>query len=187
LEPHPYIEPRVIIEIGARSLLEPSSEREIKTILYEVFPQQSYSGKPFIIPVVDPMRTFLEKAFLLQEEFLKPPEKMRHFRLSRHLYDLEKMMDTEHAAAALADYTFYASIIEHREKFNHIRGLDYSGHSPHLINFIPPASMLSKWEADYIAMRANMIYGEAHSFDILLERLNALKERFRMINIPVIK
>lgn len=184
LEPNPYIADKVIIEIGGRSLREPSSNREIKTILHEVFSTQAFSGKPFSIPTVDPMRTFLEKAFLLHEEFSKPPEKVRHDRLSRHLYDLEKLMDTEYAAAALGDYSFYTSIVDHRIKFNVIRGLDYSGHVPSRINFIPPAAIIGKWETDYIAMRQSMIYGDTHEFAVLIKRLYELQDRFRLVLLP---
>jgi len=182
LEPNPYIAAdKVIIEIGGRSLREPSSNREIKTILHEVFPTQAFSGKPFSVSTVDPMRTLLEKAFLLHEEFSKPPEKVRHDRLSRHLYDLEKLMDTEYAAAALNDYDFYTSIVDHRMKFNPIRGLDYSGHAPSRINFIPPDAIIGKWEADYIAMRQSMIYGDTHEFAVLIQRLHELQGHFRLL------
>lgn len=181
LEPDPYLSERVLIEIGARSLREPSSHREIKTILSEVFPDQSFSGKAFSIPTVEPRRTFLEKAFLLHEEFLKPQEKIRHNRLSRHLYDLEKIMDTEHANAALSDYDFYKSIIDHRMKFNAIRGMDYAGHEPSQISFIPPTAIIGQWESDYMAMRNSMIYGDAHDFKVLIQRLHELQSRFRLI------
>jgi hypothetical protein len=181
LDPNPYIADKVLIEIGGRSLREPSSDREIKTMLYEVFPGQPFSGKPFLVPTVNPMRTFLEKAFLLHEEFSKPLGKIRHNRLSRHLYDLEKLMDTEYAAAALADYEFYSSLITHRSQFNAIRGLDYAGHIPDQINFIPPAEIIALWEADYAAMRENMIYGHTHAFDKLMDRLHELLRRFRQI------
>lgn len=181
LDPNPYIADKVLIEIGGRSLREPSSDREIKTMLYEVFPDQPFSGKPFLVPTVNPMRTFLEKAFLLHEEFSKPPEKIRHTRLSRHLYDLEKLMDTEYATTALADYEFYTSLITHRAQFNAIRGLDYAGHIPDQINFIPPADIIALWEADYAAMRENMIYGHTHTFDKLIDRLHELLKRFRQI------
>lgn len=184
LEPYQYIAEKVLIEIGGRSLREPASNREIKTILYEVFPTQALSGKPFMIPTVDPMRTFLEKAFLLHEEFSKPPEKIRHDRLSRHLYDLEKLMDTEHAAAALTNYDFYISIVEHRIKFNTIRGLDYSGHTPSRINFIPPDDVIGKWEADYKTMRQSMIYGDTLEFGILIQRLYKLQGRFKLSLLP---
>ncbi|HEX9513227.1 MAG TPA: nucleotidyl transferase AbiEii/AbiGii toxin family protein [Puia sp.] len=184
LEPDVYIAERVLIEIGARSLREPSSNREIKTILYEVFPDQPFAGMPFTIPVVDPKRTFLEKSFLLHEEFSKLPEKIRHDRLSRHLYDLERLMDTEHAVAALDDDDFYARIIEHRQHFNGIRGMDYSFHDHAHINFIPPDAVISQWESDYVEMRRVMIYGKSHEFSILIQRLQELLQRFRLRGIP---
>ena len=180
LAPDDYITERVLIEIGARSLREPSSGRKIKTILHEVFPEQPFSGTPFIIPTVDPKRTFLEKTFLLHEEFSKPPEKIRHDRLSRHLYDLERLMDTEHAAAAIADHDFYFSLIEHRQNFNAIRGLDYSLHRHAHISFIPPDSIVRRWESDYAEMRRVMIYGPSLEFPELMQRLQELQQRIRV-------
>ena len=60
--------------------------------------------------------TFLEKAFLLNGEFQK--EKPRSRRMSRHLYDLEKLMDTKnYGKAALEDTALYQAIVEHRRKF----------------------------------------------------------------------
>lgn len=93
-----YIREQVLIEIGARSLREPSSLRQISTILSSVFSGQSFVGNPFEIMVVEPHRTMLEKIFLLHEEFLQPPEKGRYIRLSRHLYDLERLMDVDSGA-----------------------------------------------------------------------------------------
>ncbi|MDR0573322.1 MAG: nucleotidyl transferase AbiEii/AbiGii toxin family protein [Tannerella sp.] len=49
------------------------------------------------IPTVIPERTFLEKTFLLHEEFQKPQERIRVDRMTRHIYDLEKLMDTDFA------------------------------------------------------------------------------------------
>lgn len=179
-----YIAEQVLIEIGARSLREPSSNRQIKTILYEVFPTQPFAGEPFYVPTIDPKRTFLEKAFLLHEEFSKPGEKIRFQRLSRHIYDLEKLMDTEHAAAAMKDEAFYAAVVEHRQNFNAIRGLDYSFHAPTSIMFIPPDTVIGQWEADYAEMRRVMIYGKSHEFPILMQRMHELLHRFRYMRLP---
>ncbi|ATA76304.1 hypothetical protein CGC47_01180 [Capnocytophaga canimorsus] len=44
-----------------------------------------FTEDSFLVPSVNPERTFLEKIFLLHEEFQKPKEKMRVNRLSRHL------------------------------------------------------------------------------------------------------
>ena len=53
------------------------------------------------IRTVSPARTFLEKAFLLCEEFQK--YEPRTHRMTRHFYDLEKLMQTPYAAMALND------------------------------------------------------------------------------------
>ena len=50
-----------------------------------------------------PQRTFLEKLFLLHEEFAKPQADIRVDRMSRHIYDICKMADTPIADQALAD------------------------------------------------------------------------------------
>ena len=58
------------------------------------YPEQSFSEKSKEIPSVNPERTFLEKIFLLHEEFQKTAEKIRVDRLSRHLYDLYALSKT---------------------------------------------------------------------------------------------
>ena len=80
-----YLPQRVLIEVSSRSLMEPIEERKINSILSESFPQQSFVSVPFTIPTVLPQRTFLEKIFLLHEEFSQEAEKIRIDRLSRHL------------------------------------------------------------------------------------------------------
>jgi len=181
LEADGYLTEKVIIEIGARSLMEPASDRNIHTIIGTVMFNRPFSGTPFTVLTVDPKRTFLEKVFLLHEEFSKPQEKMRHERMSRHLYDLEKLMDTEFGIAAIKDPGLYNLIVRHRAKYTAIRGLDYNGHSPAAINFLPPAAILPQWERDYGLMQGSMIYGSSPSFKVLLERMEELRSRFRAI------
>lgn len=176
-----YLKQQVLIEIGARSLTEPRSNKEINSIISSTIAKQLYSGKPFLVPTVEPHRTFLEKIFLLHEEFSLPQEKIRVERLSRHLYDLEKLMDTEHGQKALGDFDLFMSIVRHREKYTPIRQLDYSTHTPDRISIIPPAIVIEAWEKDYKAMTGYMIYGEAKKFEVLIKRIEVLQERVRNI------
>ena len=134
-----------------------------------------------MVETVEPRRTFLEKAFLLHEEFLKPEEQIRHERMSRHLYDLERLMDTVHGNEALKDMALYDNIVAHRKKFNLLRGIHYDLHTPSKINFIPPKGKLPVWEEDYRQMRNSMIYGKALEFKKLISRMEELTERFRKI------
>ena len=176
-----YIREKVLIEIGSRSLIEPSQIVEMRSIIANSYPESSFADPFTGIPTVIPQRTFLEKAFLLHEEFQKSERSIRIERMSRHLYDLERLMDTDFASDALNDVPLYRSIVDHRSKLTAISGLDYSTHSPESINFVPPASVMEKWRDDYSAMQASMIYGLSLSFGKLIERISELNERFRKI------
>jgi hypothetical protein len=176
-ERDPYLKPGVLVEVGSRSLKEPFTQRTFGTLISEVYSNSPFTDRPISIPVVNPERTFLEKIFLLHEEFQKVPEKIRVERLSRHLYDIEILSRTEYAEIALQDTKLYDTIVLHRSKFTPISGVDYSRHKPVNIQFIPPKTLLKKWEADYEEMKESMIYGQPLNFEELITRLTALQKR----------
>lgn len=179
-----YLPQRVLIEISSRSLMEPTEKRNINSILSVNFPKLDFATDAYSVPTVLPQRTFLEKIFLLHEEFSKEPEKIRINRLSRHLYDLVRLLDTEHGIAALQDTELYNNIIAHRAKFNPLRGLDYANHTPDKINIIPPESVIKEYENDYSEMTKFMIYGEVLTFDRLIKKVSELQTRINEINQP---
>jgi hypothetical protein len=172
-----YLSQRVLIEVSSRSLMEPAEKREINSILSVNFPKLDFATNPFSISTVLPIRTFLEKVFLLHEEFSQAPEKIRVNRLSRHLYDLVRLMNTEFGIAALKDTILYNGIVAHREKFNQLSGIDYNNHSPNKIKIMPPYSVIKEYENDYLEMTKFMIYGEALPFNELLNKISALQIR----------
>lgn len=179
-----YLPQKVLIEVSSRSLAEPTDKREINSILSSQFSDLNFASKPFNISTVLPQRTFLEKVFLLHEEFSQASEKIRVHRLTRHLYDLEKLMDTEHGVEALKNADLYSNIVAHREKFNAIRGLDYANHRPDKISIIPPDTIIKEWEQDYQAMTQYMIYGNLLTFDKLITRISELQKRINAISRP---
>lgn len=137
-EPAPYLSPRVKIEISTRSLMEPWSNRPVQSFIGAQFNDQDFADHAFEVPTVEPRRTFLEKAFLLHEEFLRAPDQVRVRRMSRHLYDLEKLMDTEHGIQALNDDSLYQEIVRHRSRFYKRNHVNYETLSRTTIDFIPP-------------------------------------------------
>lgn len=177
-----YLPQRVLIEVSSRSLMEPTEKREINSILSIYFPKLSFATDPFLVPTVLPQRTFLEKILLLHEEFSQETEKIRMDRLSRHLYDLEKLMDTKHGITALQNKELYNSIVAHREKFNPLRGLDYGNHTVDKIKIVPPDTVIKDFENDYTEMTKFMIYGEALTFDGLIKRISELQTRINGIS-----
>jgi predicted nucleotidyltransferase component of viral defense system len=177
-----YIQPRVLIEIGSRSLIEPFTEKEFGSLVGEHFKGRVFADGNISIPTVNPERTFLEKIFLLHEEFQKPAEKIKVDRLSRHLYDIEKMMDTQFAEKALSDKHLYQQIVEHRRTITPLRGIDYALHSPDKINPLPPGNLMDAWRKDYEQMQQSMIYRESLPFDKLLQRITLLKDRINQLS-----
>lgn len=176
-----YIQPQVLIEIGSRSLQEPYTLRGISSILGETMKGMPFADMPFDIPTVNPERTFLEKIFLLHEEFQKAVEKIRINRLSRHHTDLEKIMDTPYADKAFESGDLYNTIVEHRRTMNALRGIDYANHTTDKINIIPPLEIQPEWKKDYEAMQESMIQGDSISYEELMTRMQSLKDRVNQL------
>jgi predicted nucleotidyltransferase component of viral defense system len=176
-----YVQNRVLVEISGRSMNEPLEEVEINSMISDAFPNAQFSEKSFVIKAVSPKRTFLEKACLLHEEFAHATSDIRVARMSRHIYDLEKLMDTKVADEALKDIELYKSVIEHRKKFMGLKGFDYATLLPQCISFTPPEEVLSSWKDDYIKMQSSMIYGDSLPFEQLITRIEELNMRFRKI------
>lgn len=170
-----YIEPKVKIEISCLSMDEPVEEKTLRSFMANVLKEEEDVEVRF--PTVVPTRTFLEKIFLLHEEFQK--ENPRSKRMSRHLYDIEKIMDTDFGKS-IKDRELYYSVVKHRSVFNKIEGIDYDLHNSSTISFIPPESIIKEWEKDYLSMQNHFIYEEESlSFDELIKRMEELTARIR--------
>ena len=179
-----YLAARVQIEIGCRSLKEPFTVRSIASLIDIHYPTQNFVLPSFEVPSVNPERTFLEKIFLLHEEFQRPFEKIRvDDRLSRHLYDVVSLSETEFAEIALNDSELYETIVIHRHKFTRLGGVDYNLHQPKTINPIPIPEVIEEWKKDYNKMLEQMIYEEnPYSFEELIEKLNDLTSRINSLD-----
>lgn len=174
------IEPHVKIEISCLSMSEPFEIKRITSLINAMFPDvdEELSSD---IKTVTPSRTFIEKILLLNEEFQK--ESPRSRRMSRHLYDIEKIMDTEYGKTALEDAELYKAIVEHRRKFYHLGYVDYNRDYPNLLSFVPQGKTLEAFKKDYMEnMVDGYIYGQAVSFDKLIERLKELQDRFHKLD-----
>jgi len=176
-----YVLPVVKIEFSAMSIDEPYLEKEISTLIHSIYPNIDNEIK-CVFKSVLPERTFLEKIFLLHEEYQK--DKPRTTRMSRHLYDLEKIMDTSFAKSALENSDLYETIISHRKKFNNIQGIDYNTHYPATIQVCPPENLISIWKEDYEKLRESFIYDETNiTFEELTDRMLELTSRIKEIKL----
>lgn len=176
-----YIPERVKVEVSCRSLMEPSEDVEMRSMIEEAYPDEEFSSPAFTVPTVVPGRTFLEKVFLLHEEFNRPNGCTHIERITRHMYDIVKMMDQPFAMEAMLNEQLYEDIVAHRKKFTAWSGLDYTTHLPHTISFLPPKGIEDVLRDDYKQMQIGFIYTNAPSFDEILERLSELQNRFRAL------
>ncbi len=170
-----YLLPVIRIEISCRSLWHPFSMSQIRPILEKHRSTEVRASASPWIPTATPERTFLEKLFLLHEEFHKPPHKIRVARLSRHLYDLYQLHTKGVGAKALEQQTLYNTIVSHRFRFARVAGVDYNNLGPRSVNPIPPAQVIKDWKKDYEFMLEYMIYErDPPTFEELINNLDSM-------------
>ncbi|MCL2027500.1 MAG: nucleotidyl transferase AbiEii/AbiGii toxin family protein [Bacteroidales bacterium] len=172
-----YIKPRVLLEIGSRSMMEPASKRSFRSLIGEHFPEQPFADEDVTISCINPECTFLEKLFLLHEEHQRPVEKMLIDGRSRHFYDICQIAKTPYAEKAIADKELYKAIVAHRERFSKLNGVDYTSHFPPNLNPIPSVKLMPRWKDDYAEMRGNMIIGKSPEFEELIDEIKRICER----------
>lgn len=176
----PYLHSEVKLEVSARSLLEPTAEAVVKSIMEEQLPV-STTIKELAIPTALAEKTFLEKSFLLHELFSSPLQREAK-RKSRHLYDLAQMMNTDIAARAIANNELWNTIHHHRELFTSMRGVDYTPDIRKRICLLPPNDVIDYWRSDYKDMQSSMIYGEKPMFEELLRKIEELENKFHTLH-----
>lgn len=174
-----YLKPQVKIEISCLSMDEPVEMKTMRSFISETVPNAEDVKAQF--KTVLPSRTFLEKIMLLHEEFQK--ENPRTMRMSRHLYDISRIMDTPYGIEALNNRELYEDIIRHRSIFNHLDFVDYSTHDRHTVKFIPPQNVIEDYKEDYDAMIHNFMYSRLghEDFETLITKLKNLNERLNSI------
>ena len=172
-----YVQPRVLLEVGSRSMMEPATKCSFRSMIGEHFPNQPFADDDVCMPCINPERTVLEKLFLLHEEHQRPIEKMKVDGRSRHFYDIHKIAQTPFFEKAITDKELYKTIVAFRERFTHFSGMDYTLHFPPNLNPIPPLEMMEKWKADYEQVREQMIVGESPEFEELIDEIKRLTER----------
>lgn len=178
-----YVLPRVQIEVSCRSLREPFTTQTFGALVDEVYAERDFAAPLFGVPTVNLERTFLEKLFLLHEEFHRPTDKMRVDRLSRYLYDVHQLAKAGFAERALNDKELYETIVAHRYKFSRVGEVDYNYHSPKTLNPIPPDEVIAEWETDYAKMKEDMVYdGDKPSFKDLVTNLKWLRAHFQSVS-----
>lgn len=176
---NPYLRDEVLLEVGARSLFEPTAKAKVESFVTTVFPHLTTNNNATQVVAAVAEKTFLEKAFLLHELFTTDGCRNAN-RKSRHLYDLCKMLEAGIADCAIPNDELWETIRHHREVFTSIRDVDYSPDVRKRIVLTPPESVIEEWENDYDTMVANMIYEDkVPTFSDILAGVTKIESMFK--------
>lgn len=169
-----YVRPAVKIEAGAKSALDPNKKLSIKPYVADDLPRfdLTVSG----VTTIDPVRTFWDKVLILHSlhrAFVdRGTLRGGGQRVSRHYYDVARMLDVDIGGRAAADLAMANDCMRHERMFFRRSGTDTA--VPGRFTLTPPAAMLDLLRRDYQAM-AVMIFGEVPAFDTMMGRITELE------------
>lgn len=169
-----YLRESVLIEFGGRNITEPNAEHQLRPYIAERLPDLELPSA--MVTVLAPERTFWEKATLIHAECHRPDLRASADRLSRHWYDLARLADHQIGSNALADRALLAEVVKHKEVFFRYGYANYGACLTGGLRLVPDEPLLKALEADLRAMiEGGMFYGEAPTFDAVIDRLRALE------------
>jgi hypothetical protein len=171
-----YIIKSVKIESGAKSALDPNSLRTITPYVDADVP-----GIDLAVPnitVVDAERTFWDKVVILHglRRWYDIRQQLRGNgqRISRHYYDLFRMLQSDSGKAATKDTVLGADCVAHARMFFNRPDFDLTSAQPPTFALCPDGGMIDALRQDYRTMSV-MIFGEPPAFDKVIEAVAALE------------
>jgi predicted nucleotidyltransferase component of viral defense system len=173
-----YLRGDVKIELGTRSDPTPTRAMAVRAEVAAAFPQ-AFENPEITLRVLEPVRTFLEKAALLHETGVKLAQgKPRQAKLARHYYDLAKLIEAGIGKQALEDLDLFRRVVASRMIYFRITGLDYDSMLQDGLRLVPLESFEGEWARDYEAMGREMFYGAPPRWHEVLDAIHGWEAAF---------
>ena len=173
-----YVLPRVKLEAGARSALDPNATASV-TPFIEGEMVNGWSFAVDNIHVIAPQRTYLEKLLILHGAFCGHRDEGRvpadSHRISRHYYDVAMITGTEIGRAALADDELLTAVREHNLIAFRQAWKRFEEAMPGSVRVVPAAELRAAIKEDYAAMQGMML-GKAPPFDWVMQQLQVAED-----------
>jgi hypothetical protein len=164
-----YVRAAVKIESGAKSALDPHSPHVIRPYV-----EADAAGLDLSVGnvvTVEPERTFWDKVVILHglRRWYERRGELRGGgqRISRHYYDLHRLVASEPGARAMADAALGADCVAHARMFFNRTDYDLASAAPPTFALSPHGEMVDALRRDYTLM-ASMIFGPAPDFGDVL-------------------
>jgi hypothetical protein len=165
-----YIRPAVKIEAGAKSALDPNRAAVIRPYVAD-----DVDGIDLSVANVTSImaeRTFWDKAVILHglRQWFEKRGVLRGDgqRVSRHYYDLYRLVESDAGRRAAADLELAADCVRHAQMFFNSTDLNLATAAAGSFTLSPNRDMAAALGRDYSAM-AGMIFGKAPPFGEILE------------------
>ena len=167
-----YVAPRVKIEAGARSALEPNQDCTVSPYIADELPNWSFVCGG--IRVIAPERTYWEKILILhglhcgyRDAKRLPADKDR---ISRHYYDVAMITATEVGRSALVDTDLLSAVRNHNLVAFRQAWKRFEEAVPGSLRLVPQAELRAVIEGDYRSMQG-MVLGDAPDFRWVTDQL----------------
>lgn len=176
--PDDYIRSAVRIEAGAKSALDPNVQTTVRPYVADDVAgiDLQVSG----ITTVEARRTFWDKVIILHglRRWHDHRGQLRHGgqRVSRHYYDVFKLLESAIGAQAEADRQLAADCARHARMFFNTPDFDLEHAVPGTLALVPSSAMREPLQRDYDAM-AGMIMGAAPDFAEVIDAISELERR----------
>lgn len=173
-----YVLPRVKLEAGARSALDPNTTGSVLPYISE----ELGDDWPFDVAnlhVIEPSRTYLEKLLILHGAHCGYRDAERlpadADRISRHYYDVAMITATKVGASALADEALLTAVREHNLIAFRQAWKKFDEAVPGSLRLVPQDALRAAIEKDYEAMQGMML-GAAPEFDWVIKQLEIAED-----------
>lgn len=171
-----YVRPVVRIESGAKSALDPNRPVVIWPYIDDDIPDLDLSVPE--VTTIEPTCTFWDKVVIahglrrLYER--RGVLRQEGQRISRHYYDLHKLLESDVGKTALVDLDLARDCVRHARMFFDRPDFDLASAQPGTFAIAPVEGMTEALRRDY-ANTAGMIFGKPPSFDALLQSAEELQ------------
>ncbi|NJL53562.1 MAG: nucleotidyl transferase AbiEii/AbiGii toxin family protein [Hydrococcus sp. SU_1_0] len=177
LDNNSYVQPRIKLEGGARSALDPHEKHMIQPFI-----ANELQGWDFSIPnitTISLQRTFWDKIMILhgwscgyRDDKNRLPTDAQ--RLSRHYYDVATIYKTDIGRNAVDNAELRESVRQHTENFFYSAWRKLDQAVPGSITIVPKDELRKILEKDYQAMQGMML-GDIPDFKEIVEEIAALE------------
>src|SRR6266542_1026041 len=173
-----YVKPVVRIECGAKSALDPHASAIVKPYVADDLPGSDFAVAN--VTTVDARRTFWDKVVILHgtRRWFDTKGELRQQgdRVSRHYYDIHRLLDSEVGRDAAGDLGMAKDCARHARMFFDRTPFDLASAVEGRFAVAPAPAMIDALRRDYGNM-AGMIFGPVPPFDAVLESIIGLDAR----------